>query len=219
LLDAGWLLARDAQAGVAVPPGTVTTVAMIVRTLDEFYGRSVVVLTPFDRPRLVEARTIAEDLLPGGGSGMASIAALPVDAAAERALALLAAFRAGLQANLEPSAEARPGDETSQQDEPASERAPVVGSASARTAGAPPSGQRPGSQASLVAKDSTAIRLTRREQQVLTLIAAGRLDREIAEELFISHRTVTTHVTSILAKMGVSSRTAAAATAVRLGMV
>lgn len=66
---------------------------------------------------------------------------------------------------------------------------------------------------------SHAIMLTKREQQVLRLIAAGRLDREIAAELFISHRTVTTHVTSILAKMSVSSRTAAAATAVRLGMV
>jgi non-specific serine/threonine protein kinase len=60
--------------------------------------------------------------------------------------------------------------------------------------------------------------LSRRETEVLRLVAAGHTDREIADVLFISRRTVTTHVTSILNKLGVSSRTAATALAVRDGL-
>jgi predicted ATPase/DNA-binding CsgD family transcriptional regulator len=57
--------------------------------------------------------------------------------------------------------------------------------------------------------------LTAREREVLLLLTAGRSNREIAAELFISHRTAMTHVTHILAKLGVASRTEAAAWAVR----
>jgi non-specific serine/threonine protein kinase len=55
--------------------------------------------------------------------------------------------------------------------------------------------------------DSSA--LTAREHEVLQLLVEGRSNREIAETLFISHRTATTHVTHILAKFGVESRAAA----------
>jgi non-specific serine/threonine protein kinase len=58
-------------------------------------------------------------------------------------------------------------------------------------------------------------RLTQRELDVLRFLGAGRSDREIAEELFISARTVGTHVSNILAKMGVNSRSAAVAVALR----
>ncbi len=51
--------------------------------------------------------------------------------------------------------------------------------------------------------------LTPREREVLQLLIAGRSNREIAETLFISHRTATTHVTNILAKFGVETRAAA----------
>jgi predicted ATPase/DNA-binding CsgD family transcriptional regulator/transcriptional regulator with XRE-family HTH domain len=61
--------------------------------------------------------------------------------------------------------------------------------------------------------------LTRRETEVLKLVATGQTDREIGEVLFISRRTVTSHMSSILNKLGVTSRTAAAATAVRSGLV
>lgn len=59
---------------------------------------------------------------------------------------------------------------------------------------------------------------TRRELEVLGLLARGLRDREIAERLVISPHTVHRHVSNILAKTGLPSRTAAAAYAVRLGL-
>ena len=61
--------------------------------------------------------------------------------------------------------------------------------------------------------------LTQREVEVLGLIALGRNNREIAEELVISLRTVAHHVTSILTKTGAANRTEAAAYAARQGLV
>jgi DNA-binding CsgD family transcriptional regulator len=61
--------------------------------------------------------------------------------------------------------------------------------------------------------------LTARELDVLRLLATGRSDREIAAELMISHRTAMTHVSNILGKLGVDSRTAAAARALRDGLL
>jgi DNA-binding CsgD family transcriptional regulator len=60
--------------------------------------------------------------------------------------------------------------------------------------------------------------LSPREVEVLRLVAAGRTDREIAAALLISRRTATTHLTHILNKLGLDSRTAAAAYAVRHGL-
>jgi DNA-binding NarL/FixJ family response regulator len=48
--------------------------------------------------------------------------------------------------------------------------------------------------------------LTSREQDVLRLLATGRTDREIAETLFLSRRTVNVHAASIRNKLGVSNR-------------
>jgi predicted ATPase/DNA-binding CsgD family transcriptional regulator len=61
--------------------------------------------------------------------------------------------------------------------------------------------------------------LTERERAVLRLLVDGRSSREIAAALFISHRTVTTHVTNILNKLGVNSRSAAVAAALRHELV
>jgi DNA-binding CsgD family transcriptional regulator len=56
--------------------------------------------------------------------------------------------------------------------------------------------------------------LTDRERQILLFLVARYSDREIAEALCISYRTVTTHVANILGKLGVNSRREAAAVAV-----
>ncbi|MCW7944267.1 hypothetical protein AAW14_19610 [Streptomyces hygroscopicus] len=58
--------------------------------------------------------------------------------------------------------------------------------------------------------------LTNRERDVLRLVAVGRSNRQIAEELFISPKTASVHVSNILAKLGVSGRGEAAAVAHRL---
>jgi predicted ATPase len=61
--------------------------------------------------------------------------------------------------------------------------------------------------------------LSARELDVLRLIVSGKSDREIAEALFISPRTVTTHVSNIFNKLKVNTRAEAAALAVRTGVV
>jgi DNA-binding CsgD family transcriptional regulator/tetratricopeptide (TPR) repeat protein len=60
--------------------------------------------------------------------------------------------------------------------------------------------------------------LTKREVQVLALVAAGNSNRAIAAELFLSERTVERHLSNILTKLGVGSRTAAAAYAFERGI-
>lgn len=60
--------------------------------------------------------------------------------------------------------------------------------------------------------------LTARELEVLRLIAAGRSNREIARELDVAEKTVKTHVSSVLSKLGVADRTQAALYAVQHGL-
>lgn len=66
--------------------------------------------------------------------------------------------------------------------------------------------------------DGESSRLTRREGEVLRLVASGRTDREIAAALAIKPRTVEWHVANVLRKLKVGSRTAAAAHAIRHGL-
>ncbi|MGW0661640.1 helix-turn-helix transcriptional regulator [Streptodolium elevatio] len=65
--------------------------------------------------------------------------------------------------------------------------------------------------------DATA--LTGREREVLELLALGRTNRQIGEELFISAKTASVHVSNILAKVGAASRTEAVAMAYRKGLI
>jgi DNA-binding CsgD family transcriptional regulator len=60
--------------------------------------------------------------------------------------------------------------------------------------------------------------LTAREQEVLALLTQGLRNKEISSRLFISERTVDHHVSAVLAKIGVSSRSAAAREAARIGI-
>lgn len=66
--------------------------------------------------------------------------------------------------------------------------------------------------------DGDASGLSARELEVLALLAAGQTNRQIAETLFISEKTAGHHVSSILGKLGVSGRVAAAGIAIRMGL-
>ena len=61
--------------------------------------------------------------------------------------------------------------------------------------------------------------LTEREKEVLSLVGQGASNKEIASELFITERTARTHVSNILGKLGLSSRTQAALYAVEHKLV
>ena len=72
---------------------------------------------------------------------------------------------------------------------------------------------------SLVAPQQTATALTRREREILVLVAQGGSNRDIAKALVISERTARTHVSNVLTKLGLASRTQAALWAIREGLV
>jgi len=65
--------------------------------------------------------------------------------------------------------------------------------------------------------DNETESLTERELEVLQLVATGASNRQVAQELFISVRTVQTHLSRIYTKLGVHSRIAAALIAVQGG--
>jgi DNA-binding NarL/FixJ family response regulator len=67
-------------------------------------------------------------------------------------------------------------------------------------------------------RDDPAAQLTPRELEILSLVGKGKANKEIATELSISERTARTHVSNILGKLGLSSRTQAALWAVREGL-
>jgi DNA-binding NarL/FixJ family response regulator len=71
----------------------------------------------------------------------------------------------------------------------------------------------------LAAGEAPSAHLTPRERDVLAGIARGRANREIARDLGLAEKTVKTHVSAILAKLGVQDRTQAALYAVRTGLV
>ena len=73
--------------------------------------------------------------------------------------------------------------------------------------------------AQLVGSPRAVGALSPRENEVLTLVAAGRTNRAIAGELFISEKTVARHLSNIFTKLGLSSRAEATAYAYKHGLV
>ena len=71
----------------------------------------------------------------------------------------------------------------------------------------------------VVADAQNPFHLTPREREVLGLVAQGLADREIGARLFISHRTVERHVSSLLAKLDASRRAELTSLAHRLDLV
>ena len=69
------------------------------------------------------------------------------------------------------------------------------------------------------ASEAETVRFSKREAQVLELIAAGKTNRDIGETLFISESTVKFHVHAILNKLDASNRTEAVSIAAQLGLV
>jgi DNA-binding NarL/FixJ family response regulator len=61
--------------------------------------------------------------------------------------------------------------------------------------------------------------LTARELEVLSLVARGLTNRDVGKALFVTEKTASAHVSSILSKLSARSRVEAAATAHRLGLV
>jgi two-component system NarL family response regulator len=74
--------------------------------------------------------------------------------------------------------------------------------------GQDPHGHRPAGEA----------RLTRRETEILELLAAGHSNREISKRLFLSEKTVKAHLATVFRKLGVNNRTQAAMMAVSMGL-
>ena len=72
---------------------------------------------------------------------------------------------------------------------------------------------------SLAAPRRAAAALTPREREILVLVAQGKSNRDVAGALVISERTARTHVSGVLAKLGLASRTQAALWAIREGLV
>jgi DNA-binding NarL/FixJ family response regulator len=70
-----------------------------------------------------------------------------------------------------------------------------------------------------VAADTSVVVLTPRERAVLTLVAAGRTNRQIGDELFISEKTVSVHLSRVMAKLGAASRTEAVSAAYTQGIL
>ena len=158
------------------------------------WAEAVAAFEPLERPYdLARVRyRWAEALLDGSDGRTTGRTAAPARAAV---LLLAQAHAAAATLGARPLAETR----TARPARPPPLPARAASRRSRRRPAAPPD-----------ARAADALGLTRRERDVLRLVAAGRSNRQIAEELFISPKTASVHVSNILAKLGVSGRGEAA---------
>jgi ATP/maltotriose-dependent transcriptional regulator MalT len=154
----------------------------------------------------------APALSPTAAALLAALPVAPVPARLAAAPAAAADTPTAALAELAALAAATPG-------------APGIPSPVAPSLGGDPAGARdaaaghPPTPAHAATPDHLAdLGLTPRERDVLALVAQGRTNREIGEELFMAEKTASVHVSRILAKLDVRSRTEAAAVAHRLGL-
>lgn len=82
-----------------------------------------------------------------------------------------------------------------------------------------PAGHQPPAGVPTPAADPDALGISRREREVLALIAQGHSNQEIADKLFVSLHTVKKHTSSVFGKLEVSRRTQAVEKAQRLGLL
>ena len=74
-------------------------------------------------------------------------------------------------------------------------------------------------QSQATGEDQQAVKLTKREIEVLTHVIQGKSSREVAEVLFVSKRTVDFHLANVYDKLHVSNRVQAFRRATRLGLI
>ncbi|MGD0019193.1 MAG: LuxR C-terminal-related transcriptional regulator [Candidatus Limnocylindrales bacterium] len=187
-----------------------------------------------DRSRGRSTRTVAREPLVAAAEGAYALGAWPLlRAVAELSrramLPLPKPIEAALEGRLEPLAgpSRSPGTRPAPSTRPAApaDRSSAMSPAAGPSFGQPaPGGPRRESgvvadfAASAVQQAQHDFGLSKRELEVLALIAEGRSNPEIGRQLYITRKTVAVHVSNILTKLGVSGRVEAAAAAIRLGL-
>jgi len=184
-----------------------------------------------DRSRGRSTRTVAREPLMAAAEGAYSLGAWPLlRAVAELSRRAMLPLPRHIEAALDARIEPIPGPSRAPAGRPALAERPAITTPTGRTAGAGPSRAFAGVPArpeTGVAADFAAsvsqqaqhdFGLSKRELEVLALIAEGRSNPEIGRQLFITRKTVAVHVSNILTKLGVSGRVEAAAAAIRLGL-
>ena len=175
-----------------------------------------------DRSRGRSTRTVAREPLMAAAEGAHALGAWPLlRAVAELSrramLPLPKHIEAALESRFEPlAAPARSqGSRSGASSHPA---VPSPGGQSGAAAPRPESGVGADFAASAIQQAQHDFGLSKRELEVLALIAEGRSNPEIGRQLYITRKTVAVHVSNILTKLGVSGRVEAAAAAIRLGL-